>query len=570
VTWIRWNPYPTGPITAEVTRSTNGGTSFSFVTSPMTGQVNPRDSSATSSCGRPALKGNIRYLPSPQIAVSPNGNVHIVYSYDADGFGTGDVVNVYYRRSTDNGATWGPEVKLNDDATSNDQYQPTLSIGPSGRVVTGWYDRRNDGGNTLFEYYMRVSDDGGGTWAPSTLVSDVPSPIYLDPNLATCYHGDYDTQVQDGASAYVQWSDDRNIVSSHNDPDVWMERTVFAPGFSISADITKGQVCAGDMATFNLSVLSLGGYTGRVRLVANGIMTPNRGHAPFSSTFEADTTGMPAGTFWARVKATGQAPADPARQRIRVPFNVYDASAGGTTLVSPPDAATGVSTQAVLTWAADASATSYWVEVATDAGFTNVIYSDETDDTTVTVGLGPNTQYFWRVMSHNPCGSSAWSSVWSFTTVNELCSSPNLAIIDNATVSDSMTFSTGDNVGDLNVYLDVSHTWVGDLQFTLEHDDTATTSMIINRPGNPATTFGCQEDNYDVTVDDEGGDPAIEGQCSASPPAISGDAPGGDPAGNTLNVFDGEAFTGTWTLSVTDNAGGDTGTVNQWCLINTP
>ena len=41
-----------------------------------------------------------------------------VYSRDPDGLNTGDVIDVYYRRSTDNGATWGAEVKLNDDATT--------------------------------------------------------------------------------------------------------------------------------------------------------------------------------------------------------------------------------------------------------------------------------------------------------------------------------------------------------------------------------------------------------------------------------------------------------------------
>ena len=91
VDYVRWNPYPSGPIDVEVARSTNGGASFSLVTDPMTGQVNPRDNTATGSCGRPALNGQIRYLPSPQIAVGPDGALHVVYSYDPDGNGTGDV-----------------------------------------------------------------------------------------------------------------------------------------------------------------------------------------------------------------------------------------------------------------------------------------------------------------------------------------------------------------------------------------------------------------------------------------------------------------------------------------------
>jgi hypothetical protein len=48
--------------------------------------------------------------------------------------------------------------------------------------------------------------------------------VYLDPNLATCYHGDYDTQVQTETAALIQWSDDRRLYSSHNDPDVYLDQ----------------------------------------------------------------------------------------------------------------------------------------------------------------------------------------------------------------------------------------------------------------------------------------------------------------------------------------------------------
>jgi len=225
VAWVRWNPYPDGPIDVEVVRSTDGGASFSPVTNPLTGAVNPRDATATSTCGRPALNGNIRYLPSPQIAVGPDGCLHVVYSYDPDGYNNGDVVNVYYRRSCNNGTTWGPEVQLNDDSTTTDQWFPTISVGPGNVVVAAWYDRRLDTANNYtFDYYRRISYDGGTSWQSSDRVSDVSSPVYIDPRLASCYHGDYDQQTQDNIRVYMQWSDDRNVQDGHNDPDVWFER----------------------------------------------------------------------------------------------------------------------------------------------------------------------------------------------------------------------------------------------------------------------------------------------------------------------------------------------------------
>jgi hypothetical protein len=233
VSWVRWNPYYTGPIDIEVVRSTNGGASFTPVTNPMTGGVNPREVAATTSCGRPALNANIgdgiRYLPSPQFVVGPDGCLHVVYVRDPDGYNVGDVINAYYRRSCDNGATWGPEVLLNTDGTQRDQYFPTISVGPTNVVVSTWYDRRHDSGNYLIDYYKRYSHDGGVTWGPNIRVSDVSTPVPVlnpnfDPIVATCYYGDYDQQVQDAQFTYILWSDSRNTQNAHPDPDIWFEK----------------------------------------------------------------------------------------------------------------------------------------------------------------------------------------------------------------------------------------------------------------------------------------------------------------------------------------------------------
>jgi aqualysin 1 len=88
------------------------------------------------------------------------------------------------------------------------------------------------------------------------------------------------------------------------------------------------------------------------------------------------------------------------------------------TLVSPANGATGVSTSPTLTWNASATATSYRVQVATDAGFTNVV-SDQANlpGTSANVtGLAGNTVHYWRVNASNAGGTGPWSTVWSFTT----------------------------------------------------------------------------------------------------------------------------------------------------------
>jgi hypothetical protein len=88
-------------------------------------------------------------------------------------------------------------------------------------------------------------------------------------------------------------------------------------------------------------------------------------------------------------------------------------------LVSPFDGSTGVSVSPTLAWNASAGATSYQAQVATDSSFVSLVYNDTSGSAStsrVVSSLANSTTYYWRVRARNAMGSSAWSSVWSFTT----------------------------------------------------------------------------------------------------------------------------------------------------------
>ncbi len=146
------------------------------------------------------------------------------------------------------------------------------------------------------------------------------------------------------------------------------------------------------------------------------------------------------------------------------------------------------------------------------------------------------------------------------------CSNPGLAIPDNtpAGVTDTLTAGATGTLLDLNVSVDATHSFAGDLVFTLVHQDTGTSVTLIDRPGSPPGA-GCSGDDLDVTLDDEAA-LAVENQCvTPGPIAIDGTfTPGGVLAG-----FDTEDLAGNWDLTVADLAAGDTGTLVEWCLIST-
>ena len=92
-----------------------------------------------------------------------------------------------------------------------------------------------------------------------------------------------------------------------------------------------------------------------------------------------------------------------------------------------------------------------------------------------------------------------------------ICSTPNLAIPDAnedntppepGLVTDTITIAETGIITDLNVSILASHTWVGDLSFTLSHVDTGSSVTLIDRPGVPPE-FGCSGNNIAATLDDE-------------------------------------------------------------------
>jgi subtilisin-like proprotein convertase family protein len=96
---------------------------------------------------------------------------------------------------------------------------------------------------------------------------------------------------------------------------------------------------------------------------------------------------------------------------------------------------------------------------------------------------------------------------------------------------------------------------VGDLIVTLT-SPSGTTRTLIDRPGVPNTYYGCNGDNIVVLLSDAASQ-SVENQCNGTPPAINGTF----SPNQTLAAFIGENPSGTWTLTVSDNAGGDTGSI---------
>jgi hypothetical protein len=164
-----------------------------------------------------------RHMGWGQPAVGPGGVVHYVYA--ARGANPGDLGDILYIRSDDNGTTWTPPITLNSDAATGGnhaQWMPSLSATPEGLLVASWYDRRNTPDNS-FEFRLIRSSDNGLSWGDDQPVSEMisPQPEQPDGSVQACYAGDYNYHTAISSNSYVTWTDGRVQISGHNQQDVF-------------------------------------------------------------------------------------------------------------------------------------------------------------------------------------------------------------------------------------------------------------------------------------------------------------------------------------------------------------
>ncbi|HQW80329.1 MAG TPA: M36 family metallopeptidase [Pseudomonadota bacterium] len=340
----------------------------------------------------------------------------------------------------------------------------------------------------------------------------------------------------------------------------------------LGAETASQQICAGTDAVFPITVGEAWTAPATATLSATGNPAPstttfstNPAPAPSTSTLTfGNTTTVAAGTYPINVHGTN------GTQNFDLPLSltVFAASPSTPALSAPANAAVDVAVSPSLTWSAATEAGSYVLEVATDNAFGTIVYTQTVTGTShnVATPLQGSTEYFWRVRSTNPCGAGSNSPTFSFTTEAFFCAEPvpALAIPDgNPTgVTSDLVVANGGTITDLNVKIEATHSWVGDLIFTLTNVSTGTSVIVIDRPGQPGSTYGCNRHDINATLDDEAAGGAVETQCASAVPTINGTF----TPNNLLAAFDGQERAGTWRLTVSDVASGDTGTLTRWCL----
>lgn len=211
VSWL--NPLGQNNARVYVRHSPNGGQTWSG--SPVSVKQLGNQSATPPQCFNRGF--NILF---PSMSVDRTNGPHRGRAYFCFTDGVPGGFDTYLTYSDDKGVTWATPVEISDEGNTSEQFWPQVHVGPDGRVTVGWYDRRNaTNNNSLCDFYITQSVDGGVTFGPNRRLSDISAawcgvPANIAPNF-----GDYIELTSDDRSVFGIWSDARG-----GGPDVYIGR----------------------------------------------------------------------------------------------------------------------------------------------------------------------------------------------------------------------------------------------------------------------------------------------------------------------------------------------------------
>ncbi len=413
-----------------------------------------------------------------------------------------------------------------------------------------WDVAGTDGGavNTA-NVNILLSEDGGMTF-PHTLATNVPNDgahdVVLPNNITT-------------TTARIIVEGAGNIFLAMNSTNFEIQTTEFV----LNPSNSPLDVCQPNDAVFDFTYNTFFGFSETTAFTATNL--PAGATATFNPTsatadgtaVQMTVSGLGAvaiGNYTLTVNVT----APSLSKTVDVELNLFSGTMAATTLTAPADNAVGVGLLPTLTWVADANAEEYDVEVATDAGFTNIVESAMVSTNTYTVKnqLTGNTDHWWRVRSKNLCVTGAYTTR-KFTTATIDCQtfSANDTPIEISTGGPATYMSTITMVDDIavldvDVTIDITHTYDWDLTITLISPAGTEVELTSQNGGSG--------DNYSVTVFDDYATTSI----TAGAPPFNGTF---QPE-ELLSAFNGESVQGDWVLTVEDIWSGDGGFINDFTL----
>ena len=238
-------------------------------------------------------------------------------------------------------------------------------------------------------------------------------------------------------------------------------------------------------------------------------------------------------------------------------------------LISPTDNAIAQNLNTLLLWESDINSDLAQVQLSLNENFNELITDTIISKSQLIIrNLTEDTQYFWKVKHQNICDEALFSEIFSFRTSEISCLEVEATSLPKP-LQDSTASQEGQTTADIiidydlpildvNVLVDIEHTWVSDLALYLESPG-GTRYLLSNE-------LGDSEDNYSQTLFDQ--EAAVDISESSAP--FTGSF---IPSQNISSLY-GTSVKGRWVLIILDKYTEDTGRlINfslQFCLQGIP
>ena len=432
-------------------------------------------------------------------ATDANGMASLTYNWE-------QIDNEISTQSPESTNTGGPMFRSLPSKTTPDRYMPNLSTVVGGSVSSTWEVVPSVARDLNFSFLVRDNNAGGGNSArddvkitviqadaftvsaPNTAVSwdvgtsqtitwnkgttdiapincqniniklsvdgGISFPIMIKANTANDGLEDIIIPNNVSTSARIMIEAVDNIFYNVNTTNFTINST--EPTFILTETSGSQTVCNSENQTaiYNLNFDFINDYSESVTFSASG--QPTGSNVTFSATsVNGDETvtmtvsnleGVTAQFYPIDIEASSST----ITKNIGLELSVLSSTFSEQTLSSPENNATNLILTETLVWSLDVNASSYDLQVATDALFTNIIVEENTIAALYTLNASDNllesTSYYWRVKAKNICGESNYSTVYSFTTqdCSNCISMGSSASADNTSTT-LVKFNTIDN-----------------------------------------------------------------------------------------------------------------------------
>jgi hypothetical protein len=197
-----------GPVNLYVTKSKDGGITWT----PTLLDV----SSSPPTCS--AFLCGWAFL-GPGIAMTSDTASQLYVLWNS-GTVDGGPERIYYSTSVDHGNTWSKKFDVSHAPQGIDHAFPSVAAGAAGDIRIAWMDQRN---KPHWNVYYRKSTDGGASWSGETVLSTfVAGYNYIFTDGFRFPFGDYfDMGIDSGSHTQVAWGEGYNWLTPGN---VWYTR----------------------------------------------------------------------------------------------------------------------------------------------------------------------------------------------------------------------------------------------------------------------------------------------------------------------------------------------------------